>query len=79
MNKRQKKKQAKKIELFGAFYADSYRSLRTISRQSHEFRVWKARYDRKYKRCKSCRNLLNCEMLFGMNINEIANCKEFKE
>ena len=39
MNKRKKKKQAKKIELFSDYYVSSYKELRWVLRGYHEFSV----------------------------------------
>lgn len=72
MNKRQRKKQAKKE------WGYSYRTAKAIERQFHEFCVWKKRYDKKYKRCKVCANILNCEELLDMNIAEVLNCEKFE-
>ena len=78
MNKRQKKKQAKKIELFGAYYVDSYRTLKAATRLYHEYSVEDKKRFRKYEHCEACRNVLYCEKCFDMTMCEIENCEDFE-
>lgn len=78
MNKRQKKKQERKLDIFGAYYVSSYRELKVALRVYHEYDIEQKRRFGNYERCKLCEKVWNCEQCVYMTKSEIENCKEFR-
>ena len=74
MNKRQKKKVQKKEQLFIDFFVSSYRELKKMNRQYHEYRI---KHEHCARRCIGCIHSINengvhitCELIFVL-----GNCE----